>query len=119
MRVVPNGVDTGLFKPDSQAGLALRSQWGVATGEKLAGLVGRIDPMKDHATFLKAGALAMERFPGLRLVCVGGGDEGLLAQHKEMAVRLGIAGRVIWTGPLSDMQEVYNAPGLIGFLLTG
>ena len=113
MRVIPNGVDTQRFYPQPGAGDGLRREWGVAPDEPLAGLVGRIDPMKDHGLFLEAGALALAQRPGLRLVCVGGGDPALLEGLKARARELSLEERLIWAGPRTDMHEVYNALNLL------
>src|SRR5206468_1932360 len=52
MVVVPNGIDTDLFRPNRGAGRQLRRSWEVADREVVIGLVARLDPMKDHPTFL-------------------------------------------------------------------
>ncbi|MFZ5584426.1 MAG: glycosyltransferase [Thermodesulfobacteriota bacterium] len=106
--VIPNGIDTERFAPDPAAGAPVRAAWGVDPDETLVGLVGRIDPMKDHANFLRAMARVRERLPGLRLVCVGGGEAGL-AELKALAASLGLADRLTWAGPRQDMPAVMNA----------
>ena len=53
IRVIQNGIDSDRFQPDVAAGTKLRKEWGIAESEKLVGRIGRLDPMKDHATFLK------------------------------------------------------------------
>jgi glycosyltransferase involved in cell wall biosynthesis len=52
--VIPNGFDTELFRPDSSARLSLRKEWQVPDETIVVALVARVDPMKDHATFLDA-----------------------------------------------------------------
>lgn len=107
--VIPNGIDTARFAPDPAAGQALRAAWGAGTGDPLVGLVGRIDPMKDHANFLRAMARVRASLPDLRLVCVGGGDEGLAAGLRDLAASLGLADCLTWAGPRADMPAVMNA----------
>jgi glycosyltransferase involved in cell wall biosynthesis len=109
LRVVPNGIDTGRFRPDRELGLALRREWGVADGERLIGLPARLDPMKDQATFLAAAALLAVRRPDVRFVCVGGGPEGDARTLRERAAALGLGGRLVWAGQRADMPAVYNA----------
>ncbi|MFH1060037.1 MAG: glycosyltransferase, partial [Pseudomonadota bacterium] len=109
LAVVPNGIDTDRFAPDPATGSPLRAAWGVGPDDLLAGLVGRIDPMKDHATFLRAMAQVRAVLPGLRLVCVGGGDENLMAELKALAASLGLADILAWAGPRIDMPAVMNA----------
>lgn len=109
VRVVDNGIDTMRFCPDRSAGAALRTQWGVGPGQRLVGLVARLDPLKDHTTFLAAAARLAVEHPGLRFVCVGNGPAGYAQSLREHAVGLGLADRLIWAGEHADMSAVYNA----------
>lgn len=108
MLVIPNGVDCERFKFDAEQRRALRTLWGISEQELLFGLVGRVDPMKDHATFLRAVAL-MEARSDVRFVCVGGGSEGMTAAMQQLSKQLGIDSRVRWTGARDDMPSVYSA----------
>ena len=48
MVVIPNGIDTKRFAPDPAARHRLRREWNVGAGERLIGLVGRLDPPGDQ-----------------------------------------------------------------------
>ena len=52
--VIPNGIETEVFKPDPNLKVTARQGFGVPEGSVLIGMVARYDPMKDYATFLKA-----------------------------------------------------------------
>ena len=119
MTVVVNGVDTGRFRPDPEGRDLVRSEWKVSPHEPLVGLVGRIDPMKDHRTFLAAAALLKERTPNIRFVCVGDGPEPYVRELRDLAKSLGIEARVLWAGPRSDMTAVYNALDALALCSTG
>ncbi|MDY6945379.1 MAG: glycosyl transferase family 1, partial [Pseudomonadota bacterium] len=56
--LVDNGFDLDRMRRDEVGRAALRAQWNVAEGELLVGTVGRLDPLKDHDTFLSAIELA-------------------------------------------------------------
>lgn len=105
--VVPNGLDVDAFRPQREIGVQVRDEWGIQPEDILVGLVGRLDPMKDHGTFLQAAKRAAEANPRLRFVCIGDGPlrESLVSE----TARLGLGDRVIWAGVRSDMPEVYNA----------
>lgn len=107
--VIPNGIDTERFRPDPVARQQVRSEWGISEHEKLIGLVGRLDPMKDHPTFLKAAALVANKQNDVQFVCVGGGPHGYLATLQTLAKRLGLEERLRWVGAREDMPAVYNA----------
>ena len=87
----------------------MRLEWGIAECEKLIGQVGRLDPMKDHSTFLKAAALLAHERKDVRFVCVGEGPTGYRDELYSLAKTLGLASRLIWAGSRRDMPAVYNA----------
>lgn len=93
MHVVPNGIDTERFVPQAQK----------PRDTKVFGLVGRLSPMKDHATFLRAAA----EVPDARFVIVGSGDAGYEAEMRALADRLGVTERVTWLPAQADMPAVY------------
>ena len=111
--VIPNGIDTERFRPDSVARARIRSEWGVTEHEKLIGLVGRLDPMKDHPNFLNALALLLQKRKNVRVVCVGDGPAGYRASLQELAKTLGLTEYVIWVGAREDVSGVYNALDLL------
>lgn len=107
--VIPNGVDISRFVPDRASGLRLRALWQVPEEAILIGIVSRLDPMKDHPTFLRAAAKFVQVRPDAKFVCVGAGPEQYFCQLRTETDRLGLAGKVTWTGFLDDMSSVYNA----------
>jgi glycosyltransferase involved in cell wall biosynthesis len=107
--VVPNGIDTKRFRFDAGGRARLRSEWGVPDDALLVGLVGRLDPMKDHPTFLKAAAILARHDSRWRFVCVGGGDSEYARTLRSLAGAAGLEERLIWAGPRDDMPAVYSA----------
>lgn len=106
---IPNGIDTGRYVMDKDAGRKVREEWGIAGDKMVIGHVGRLDPMKDHPTFLKASAIISAEKDNLVFVCVGGGPGGYGERMRRLAEDIGIAGRVIWAGSMNDMPSVHNA----------
>jgi glycosyltransferase involved in cell wall biosynthesis len=109
MVVISNGIDTERFQPDSEAGEKVRAEWGISENTILIGLVGRLDPMKDHPTFLKAVALLCKERKDVRFVCVGVGEENYAKELYQLTDELSIYEKVIWAGGRSDMPAVFNA----------
>jgi glycosyltransferase involved in cell wall biosynthesis len=109
MVVISNGIDTERFQPDSEAGRKVRSEWGISENTILIGLVGRLAPMKDHHTFLKAAALLSKEREDMRFVCVGVGEENYAKELYQLTDDLGISEKIIWAGGRSDMPAVFNA----------
>lgn len=109
MVVIPNGIDTDHFRPDPEAGKVVRDEWGIGIDEKMIGIIARLDPMKDHPTFLRAAALLSQQRPDVRFVCVGEGPEPYRSELHALATSLGLGGRLVWAGSRRDMVAVYNA----------
>jgi glycosyltransferase involved in cell wall biosynthesis len=105
---IPNGFDTDSFRPDPDARARVRADWGLGD-ELLIGLVGRIDPVKGHATFLAAAALLASRRDDVRFVIVGDGPAERRRELERRARELGLASRLLWAGRREDMPAVYNA----------
>ena len=53
MMVIPNGRETDRFKSNCSAGLSERDEWLIDDELITIWLVGHLDPMKDHTTFLE------------------------------------------------------------------
>src|SRR5215471_11510354 len=73
--VIHNGIDAQRFAPNPKAGLLFRESWQIPKSAFLIGIVGRIDPIKDHTTFLRAAGVFARRTPEARFICIGGGPQ--------------------------------------------
>ncbi len=104
--VVPNGIDTARFQPNTEARAIIRAELGIRNDEVLFGIVGRLSPMKDYATFLRAAATLDNH---CRFLCIGAGSSEYAKEMQALANELGLAGRLIWSAPRSDMPQVFNA----------
>lgn len=109
LRAIARGVDVRRFRYDPHGRRRVREEWGVPDAALLVGVVGRIDPTKDHPTFLKAAAELAARDARWLFACVGEGHTDHAAALRARADALGLAGRVIWTGARPDMPAVYSA----------
>lgn len=111
--MIPNGVDAARFAPDAEARRRLRQAWHIADDRTLIGIAARIDPMKDHSTFIRAAKLIAAQRPEAHFAVIGTGDEALRRALEELVHELGLAGRFSWIGPHDDMPAVYNALDLL------
>lgn len=75
MHVIPNGVDVEHFRPNARTRQQIRARLEAAEGTIVVGTVGRLDPIKDHRTLLRAAEMALARGMDLRLAIVGDGVE--------------------------------------------
>ena len=95
--VIPNGIDTDRFRPDPIARSELRVPFGL--GDKVVVVhVARVDPMKDHATFLAA----MAGLPDISGLLIGAGTETLDCPPNVRAL-----------GPQSHPERFYAAADVV------
>jgi glycosyltransferase involved in cell wall biosynthesis len=111
--VIPNGIDTARFSTNPEARERIRAQWGVDRDEALIGLVGRLDPQKDHETFLQAAVLLLQERNQVRFVCVGDGPNEYRASLQELARTLGLEKHIIWVSARADVSDIYSALDLL------
>lgn len=107
--LIGNGYDLEQFRPDAAARLNLRRELGVESNALLIGLVARFDPMKDHATFLRAAGELGRMKPAARFVLAGEGvtvDNHLLS---ELIAQESLDGRVYRLGSRSDIPYLTAA----------
>jgi len=109
MTVIPNGIDLNVYRPDLEARQRVRDEWGIGKNEILIGLVARLDPMKDHPTFLYAAAMLAQERVNVRFVCVGDGSDPYKSELVSLASQLNLDDRLKWIGPRFDMPVVCNA----------
>src|SRR6185312_11100935 len=106
---LPNGYDPARFSFLPGDREFIRRQWGIEENTIAFGMVARFDPIKDHATFLEAAALACresrERFA---FVLIGDGMDKSNALLMQLIERYGLQQTVILAGRRLDMQSVYS-----------
>lgn len=117
VKVVNLGLDFERFDPARIDAEAQRRKWGVGPDALVVGLVGRIDPAKGQATFIRAAAgLLKNSRPAdtrIRFVIVGRETLGLngayLDELRKMVVQLQLEDSVIFTGFEEDVPQVMGA----------
>jgi glycosyltransferase involved in cell wall biosynthesis len=72
-QVIPNGIDVDEFRPDVLVREAVRRELGLDDSAILIAHVARVDPMKDHDTFLAA----MAQLPDIHALLIGASTENL------------------------------------------
>ena len=69
--VVYNGIDTNLFKYNALWRHHQRSEWGIKSGEKVIGMLARLDPMKGHEIFIETAIAICKSNSNTKFICVG------------------------------------------------
>lgn len=103
--VVPLGFDLEPFAAVEQHRGELRARLGVAADTKLVGIVGRMVPVKDHATFIAAAALVAARRADVHFVFVGGGE--LLDEVRRDLDARGLTARAHLLGWSKQLERIY------------
>jgi glycosyltransferase involved in cell wall biosynthesis len=101
--LIPNGFDTETLKPDAAARLEVRQELGLGPEAMLIGLVARFDPMKDHATFVRATDQLARKAPDVHFVLVG---EGVTVDNPALSALIAqaqLVGRAHLLGRRSDI----------------
>jgi glycosyltransferase involved in cell wall biosynthesis len=68
---LPNGLEIDEWGPGVVERKEIRSELDLPQAAPVVGMIGRYDPQKDHANFLAAAKLVVERHPQARFVLVG------------------------------------------------
>ena len=111
---IVNGIDTHWFRPPAAGErAAARADLGCPPATLVVAVVARLDPMKDHPTFLKALAIAAQTVPHIIGLIVGDGPPPVVARLRAKTAALGIADRVIWAAARRQVREVYHAADIL------
>lgn len=111
LRVVPNGIDIGVHRPNRSARTAMRAELGAAGGDLVIGRVGRLHTVKGNEHLLDALAILRDRGQSFVAVFVGEGELG--ATLRRQAAALGLEERVRWVSPRPDLSALYSAFDLV------
>ncbi|MFF8970901.1 GT4 family glycosyltransferase PelF [Streptomyces sp. NPDC014995] len=101
IRTVYNGVDPAAFPPAGPEPKGLTLSW-----------AGRVDPIKDLETLVRAFSLVRDRLPDVRLRLFGGtprGGEAYRERCEALAAELGHADAVTFEGRVDDIRDAYAA----------
>ncbi len=110
IRVIPLGLELAPFKGELPRGV-LRRAAAIAEDAPLIGMVGRLVPIKDVPTFLRAACLVRAARPEARFVLVGDGEERPALER--LARELGMDGTVRFFGWRHDLTSVYGDLDLV------
>jgi glycosyltransferase involved in cell wall biosynthesis len=112
--VIYNGVRLADFRSENHSRQHLRQALGIAADTPVAIQVARLDPLKDHATALRAAACIRRQLPQFKLLLVGEGPER--AAIEQNISRLELHDTVQLLGLRTDVRELLAVADL--FLLT-
>jgi len=91
--------------------LAVRKEFNISPDAPLLGIIGRLEPPKDHENFLRAASRIHKKNKNARFLIVGSGD--LYNQLTELTVALGIQDVVTFCGLRKDIPAVMAALDIV------
>jgi glycosyltransferase involved in cell wall biosynthesis len=107
IEVLYNGAPLDEFTPPpAEAVAAERRRWQIPQGNLVLGTVGRLDPQKGVRYLIESLPTLVNRVGNLSVLVVGDGP--LRNELGELAVRLGVADHVIFTGYQSNIPMVQS-----------
>lgn len=106
IRVIPLGLELDGLAGGALPRGALRSEAGIPTEAPLVGMVGRLVPIKDVPTFLRAAREVRAQRPDVRFALVGDGEERDALEA--LCRSLGLAEAVHFFGWRRDLAAVYG-----------
>jgi glycosyltransferase involved in cell wall biosynthesis len=109
IRVIGNGVDPNLFKPDPAARAEVRAELGIDGGTPLIGMVVRFHPVKDFATFFAAVRHVIGTHPHARFLICGQGMEQENAVLTRLIRSHGLEHSILRLGFREDVARVFAA----------
>lgn len=108
--VIKNGINFESLRERAACCKLTRSELGLKENDFIVGAVGRLEPIKSYDVLIRSFAKFCERnkdnWDNLKLVIVG--DGSLLVILKQLAVGLGLASNIIFTGYRSDACCFYK-----------
>jgi glycosyltransferase involved in cell wall biosynthesis len=112
--VIYSAIDTDQFTPPPRYS-KLREQLGFRSDDIVIGLIARLDPVKDHHTFLQAAAELSREYPTAKFLIAGEACNITFPMLETVATNLGIRDRVIFV----PRDPAITAKDLIGSIDIG
>jgi len=106
--VIYNGVDTSRYAPSACARERVRDELGIPAGRLILGSVGRLVPIKDYGTLLKAAEVLLQRNADVHVVIAGKGPESDSLQRQANASAL-LRPRVTFAGASDRVPDLLAA----------
>lgn len=104
--VIPNGVDTEVFRPGRDR--SLRAEIGIAEDVTLIGAIGNIRKPKAYDMLLRAARTLLNRSQRFHLVITGDYANSLGRELQQLATELGVERYVTFLGLRPDVSRILN-----------
>ncbi|MBU8921934.1 MAG: glycosyltransferase family 4 protein [Bacteroidales bacterium] len=118
LRIIPNGVDIDMYRPDVEAGERVRQKSGISLDAPLIACIGRLHKDKGIGHMIEALARIREKLDGVKLMIVGDGPDG--KRLRRLSAERGLDDCVIFAGVVSSEETYayYNSCDLLALPTT-
>lgn len=106
---IPNGFDLAHFQPDAEIYSDFRAQHKIPAAATIIAMVARFDPMKDHATFLRAAGILAAKQQNVYFVCIGRNVNWSNTELTQIIAEYSLADRVLLLDQMNNLHNVYPA----------
>ncbi len=107
-----NGVDVERFHPSIPEG-SVRDELDLGPDCVLAGVVGRIAPVKGQRVFIEAAAALIPHYPNLRFILVGAGlfgdEKAYENELRRLVTEQNLEERIVFSGYVRDIRPILAA----------
>ncbi len=108
--LIPNGIDTARFRPDSDARNRLRQLLAIPMGASVVGTVANITAYKGYPLLIQAARKVVADNPAAHFVCIGSHDTQVGQTIVAMVRDFGMESRVHFLGARNDVPQLL--PGM-------
>ncbi len=105
IKVIYNGIEP-LKKYDNIKKAEIRQKYGISENDICITMLARLEPVKDHKTFLNTAKILSEKYKNIKFIVAGTGS--LENDLKQLVKELNIEKNVIFTGFVENVEELMN-----------
>lgn len=113
--VIHDAIDLEKFSSTNES-KGLRDEFGINPTRLAFGIFGRVVEWKGIRQFIHAARLVIDKLPSATAFVVGGasaGEESFFDEMHQLSQRLGLAGRLLFTGYRNDIAEIMGLMDVI------
>jgi len=108
--VVHNGIkiDKFITEISYEKKQELFKSFGIKENLPIVGMLSRIEPMKDHTTFIRAAEIVHKNNSEIMFMIIGDGEKSLVDKLKDFSFQLGLSNHIIFVGAVEDVALYYK-----------
>jgi len=110
VRVIPNGIDTNKYYPDTSRRYSLRQEAGIGENAPVVGIVSNFSMYKGYETFIMAARNVVEQMPDVHFIAIGNYGTPLGGEMRSLVNELGLSAVFHFLGPRTDVPKLL--PGM-------